>query len=726
MANLIFKRGLQSALPTTAQDGVFYLTTDTNRLYVGQSNSTAPVLLNQTVQIVPAVSYLPGKENNLNGIATKNDFYYCTAENILAIYTGTEWKQVNPDTDTNDTIKVTQATVATPEVKDNKISQKVTLGQQKVNKNGVNVGNLDTSVNFTIQLTKADLEEILPPPAVGLGVTSGTNKATIKTAGTGSDASKTAIIAGGTNVTVSSSGSTITVSAKDDDTTYTIGASTKNNKATLSLTDSDGVADDVTFAAGKDLTVSAASDVITYAHKTITTTDDDLTNTEVSLNHGGTFDVITAVEADNGHITKYTTKKMKLPEVGANTSIREITGIATTNAEADWKNTIVETDGTTHTVDFSVDAAALREGLEELISEGLAAANTALTYKGTVSTYAGLSTKTNVEIGDVWMLSAADGSYKVGDLFIATVKENGSHTGGVINSGDVAWTYVPSGDELNTDTLFYGDVTVTAGTAAEGGKVTYDLKASANADGVTPSMPSGHETLQISGGKDILISGSGTSATVNHRTYNAVTPSNSAESSKTSFTAVTGVTLTNGHVTGINTKTFTPTDTTYTLDGENDKIELKTGDGVAVSTINVAGDTWITADVTNDKLSISHAAPKTTGATTKSVTNNALTAGGSLNILTGVTYDEKGHVSNVATGSVTLPVDNNTTYDMYLGSSSTSASAVTSATANPYLILKDKDGLKDSVQIAGDSGSLSVKSSANGNGLNISLEWGTF
>jgi hypothetical protein len=103
-----------------------------------------------------------------------------------------------------------------------------------------------------------------------------------------------------------------------------------------------------------------------------------------------------------------------------------------------------------------------------------------------------------------------------------------------------------------------------------------------------------------------------------------------------------------------------------------------------------------------------------------------LTSGGSLNILTGVTYDEKGHVSNVTTGSVTLPVDTNTTYDMYLGSSSTSASAVTSATANPYLILKDKDGLKDSVQIAGDSGSLSVKSSANGNGLNISLEWGTF
>lgn len=37
--NVLFKRGLHSNLPATtaAQDGVFYLTTDTNRLYVGLS-----------------------------------------------------------------------------------------------------------------------------------------------------------------------------------------------------------------------------------------------------------------------------------------------------------------------------------------------------------------------------------------------------------------------------------------------------------------------------------------------------------------------------------------------------------------------------------------------------------------------------------------------------------------------------------------------------------------
>jgi hypothetical protein len=39
MANVAFKRGLSANLPIgNAVDGVFYLTTDTNRLYVGNSN----------------------------------------------------------------------------------------------------------------------------------------------------------------------------------------------------------------------------------------------------------------------------------------------------------------------------------------------------------------------------------------------------------------------------------------------------------------------------------------------------------------------------------------------------------------------------------------------------------------------------------------------------------------------------------------------------------------
>ena len=366
--------------------------------------------------------------------------------------------------------------------------------------------------------------------------------------------------------------------------------------------------------------------------------------------------------------------------------------------------------------------------MEKKISDGLAAANTALTYKGTISTYSDLSSKTNVEIGDVWMLSAKSGTYEIGDLFIATVKNGGTHTGGVIATGSVEWTYVPSGDELNTDTLFYGDVTITPGTdGSNGGSVTYELKASLGADdgGTPPAVPTNNENLTIEGGTDILINGSGSSAIVNHKTYGNVTPSSNG-SSTTSITAVESLTLTNGHVTAIKTKTLTPK--TYSLAGASDQITLTDSDGGKCGTITTSGDDWIDVDVTGNKVTVSHKdAVTTTGKTnTTSVTNGTLTQNGTLNIISGITYDSKGHISNVATKALTLPKDTDTTYDMFVGSASTSSAAYTSTTAsaNPYLILRNSNGANDSVQIKGDSGSLAVE--AKSSGIQVSMVWGTF
>ena len=97
MANPMIKflRGSQSSFENIAKsgnydDGVFYLTTDTNRLYVGKGDKT-PSLLNQTVQIVANVQSLPAT-------AHQNDFYYCTGENILAVYKDGSWTQINNDT----------------------------------------------------------------------------------------------------------------------------------------------------------------------------------------------------------------------------------------------------------------------------------------------------------------------------------------------------------------------------------------------------------------------------------------------------------------------------------------------------------------------------------------------------------------------------------------------------------------------------------------------------
>lgn len=116
--NVLFKRGLQSALPSTVIDGAFYLTTDTHRLYVGQG--TTPVLLNQTVQFVNSIAELTAKSADWTTEELKkaheHDLYYVLpgagdasntqGGNILAVwcYDKTEkkyaWVQINPDHNT--------------------------------------------------------------------------------------------------------------------------------------------------------------------------------------------------------------------------------------------------------------------------------------------------------------------------------------------------------------------------------------------------------------------------------------------------------------------------------------------------------------------------------------------------------------------------------------------------------------------------------------------------
>ena len=86
MDNVLFKRGLSSALATaTVENGAFYLTTDTHKLYYGYNNKIN--LLDSVIM----VDKLP--TNNIE----VGYFYYATIDNILAIYDGSAWTQVNPD-----------------------------------------------------------------------------------------------------------------------------------------------------------------------------------------------------------------------------------------------------------------------------------------------------------------------------------------------------------------------------------------------------------------------------------------------------------------------------------------------------------------------------------------------------------------------------------------------------------------------------------------------------
>lgn len=101
---VMFRRGLQENIPSSgATDGAFYLTTDTHRLYVGNSSGTCDLLSQAVVTVanVAALSTYPKVEGQ---------FYYAISENVLCTVSGNQYIQINPDTYTTAT-KVVVGTV---------------------------------------------------------------------------------------------------------------------------------------------------------------------------------------------------------------------------------------------------------------------------------------------------------------------------------------------------------------------------------------------------------------------------------------------------------------------------------------------------------------------------------------------------------------------------------------------------------------------------------------
>ena len=216
---IMFKRGTQDQLTNvTVQDGVFYLTTDSNRLYVGQGTKMA--LLNQTVQIVDSIKHLPGEEKNPDGYKTTNDFYYCTAENVLAVYNGTAWVQINPDTNTtNASAEVTQTVGGTQDAVTLTTGFSVTdSDEDSVSDSAVITFEGSRGIDIT-----AGTDKIIIASNVDfdLGVSGTENKASVALTGSGdsvdADAGKFDIVGDGIAI-VSVEGSTIKVSVPNTNT----------------------------------------------------------------------------------------------------------------------------------------------------------------------------------------------------------------------------------------------------------------------------------------------------------------------------------------------------------------------------------------------------------------------------------------------------------------------------------------------------------------------------
>ena len=498
MANVLFKRGLQANLPATHEDGVFYLTTDTSRLYVDINNERK--LLNQTVQIISSISDLTALTTSWGQNANQhiNDFYYVSGSNILAVYTGSGadagWVQINPDHNTTiDSVDLSAA-----------VSNNVATVTSSITDSDSNphTGSMEVSASGSVHLTQTSLGYEISGDKYSLGKTVAANNssATItltSTSGVAADNSSVQIRSTDSNITFASEAAGFTITAKD--TTLVNGndgASVTVNSGTVSI----GVTDtDSNTASGS---VSNVGIALTNASGTADTYLP--INTFASGTSTGEVYSKAAIDSMMNGLDGMTYKGT-IGASGATVSTLPTTGV---------KN------GDTYVV----------------VTRGWTASN---------FTGATFETNTAAEMGS---------GTRVGDMVIA----KGTETNGVISSG-LTWTYVPAGND-SLDAVTYSAVV---------DDTNHSLRLD-NANNATIAK------IALVAGTDVALSSAVSTngntndtltTTINHATYSAVTPApaSALSNGSASFTAIKGITLSNGHVTAIETDTFTPV--TYDLSG---------------------------------------------------------------------------------------------------------------------------------------------------------------
>lgn len=251
MTNVSFLRGLHANLPSSgnAIEGAFYLTTDSNRLYVGNENKNL-VDLNKYINIVNAVTDIDKTK------AQVGDFYYVKSDNLLVVC------ELNASNEKEFTL---------------------------INQN-TNTKNKSASGDFSISASN-DVATV----KYSYTVTDTDNK-------TVTDESQFTIT-GGDNIVVTANGSNIEI----DGAVYTLGLTTNPNaqgevdSVTLALTNSlGGDPSECTFKSGENVTLTKdASGNIVISSSYVNT---KVASAESILNADGSVSV-KIVNNDNSSIT---------------------------------------------------------------------------------------------------------------------------------------------------------------------------------------------------------------------------------------------------------------------------------------------------------------------------------------------------------------------------------------------------------------------------------------
>lgn len=484
MANVSFKRGLQADLPNSnIVDGAFYLTTDTNRLYVGGANNKLE-LLNQSIKFY---TYDDVFHENSTVPKVEGQFYYLSDKNILCTFAKTkthpdgEWVQINPDHNDNTLVyvsglNVTKSNSAEGDTK--KLTYTIKLNQEKKESSDGGATPYGDGITASFEIDSNDLNKIASNVSVGLesnDITNETNGFVLKNSGGGADDSKAVQIKGGDNVTITrTKDGNITIAATDTNTTYEL--TSPSNSTNIMLNSSDTGQTPTIELLGDDKIVVKGEDAgsITFSHATsnVAAGDYNATNNYDSTNVNKIKVPQFTVDA-TGHISNARVMEIPLPEDKDTTyEITNIDVVGTEGKTGKGKLSISLTDnngGTKSAVstddvlyhNITIDGTDYKKlnqeslgefystsKVDELITKAAANMN-AMTYKGVINgdKFGQIKGSQN---GDTYKASADftinQQLVKLGDLVIY----KGVDLGATADPSTNDWDIVPSGNDIDS------------------------------------------------------------------------------------------------------------------------------------------------------------------------------------------------------------------------------------------------------------------------------------
>ena len=736
-ANVMFKRGTQSSFNnlSTYQDGCFYLTTDSHRLYIGTGDNKAN-LVSQSVITYDNWAAIEALSNSSSpnyapGLCSEGQFYYAKAENILCTYSNGKWIQINPDhNDDHDTyvksVSVAKNTADT--VNGEKLVYDVKITQAQKDLKGNNEG-APTEVSGKLTISASDLNQIATHTNVGMQAEKSNSKVYLKNSGTGANAAAKVELAGGGSVSVSTDSSNkITISGVD--TTYSLNTTTNTTGAKADLQNQDGVTagsfavevDDIALKVESNTAGKNGSIKLAHAKSLSSAASFAPTNATTDASGNVTLSMPTVSVNEYGHVTAVSTQNVTLPRdkdtkvsaVSADNSGKITVKIKDENTTAETSVVSgqvlynkITVNGAEKTVynQGNLGAFYSSDKVDTLITAAKAEMN-AMTYRGTI-TKSAFGKITGPQRGDTY--KAAESftigsiSVDIGDLIIYNGADVAAGT-----AGDTAkWEVIPSGDDV--DTTY--NMSLNGTTIQLNNEVKSDTAGSVvvkGADGISVKndggLSIGHANTVTAGSASGTQSGRQfTIPTINYDKY--------------------------GHITGQGPATTiefpVDKDTTYTFgsDAANKKVSLKASNG------NTTGSLRFTTSDNNFVVSMSNttadqpvvdlklaAVAQSNSASTNNVSYSPLT-GGSAQAFTvaKAKVDAYGRVTGFENQTITLNTDQ-LTYNV--------STNVANNTLSVDSSLTNKAGTAQSKSVKVKSDSLAFSKAEDT--VSVDLVWGTF